>query len=1177
MTGRTAARPLRLLALLLPITVAAGGETDTSAVEAAPAAEGKERGAEDVADFQAVLDRYSDRMAEFQKEARSIVDQQESEERAQLDSGYGALISELNERDLALREMAVKRFEAFLDKYPRSVHTPHVMFRLAELYFEESEEDWYAADKEFQLAMEALGDGDLDELPEEPAKDYARSISLYKRIVADYPDYEYLDGTYYMLGFCASEPASAQHDEEQGLAYFQELVQKFPESEFAAAAHLRIGEYHFDYNNLDEAIANYQRVVELEGRDGTLYDEGLYKLAWSRYKQSDYDEALSLLTELLDWSSEVNMARTGKESPMAPEAIEYTAISFSDVADRTGENPVNVAQGFYSRVGNREFEPKVYKRLADVLKQQARFDEAIEAYTYLQETWPEDPDNPDYQWTVAQLYMSKVPPDVDAAQQAITELTDKYNDESAWHMANRANPDALAKAKGYIEQSLAAVAVTNHTKAIESGDPADFAKAADRYREYLTRFPFAADYYEIEWYLADTLLKAGRLDEAAAEYEQLLKGGDHNYRQGALWLLMQVRRQQIIDRYGAFDKVPEGAVVEKQVETRTGRTRDVYAIGEDFEEFIEVCDALVEADFEAAALEVEAELAEAKDDKEKERLKTEVENIRAYAQALEQFRPALAYLPAQIFYYHGHFDEARARFADIIEQYPRDDNAAYSASLMVDSYQAEGDLQNVRKYSSMYAGMRLGQSEDALSKNMVFKNLQEGATFKLAEEYIKQGDREAAAEAFLAFIKEFPDSQYRKDALYNAANSYEILGRVEDSIKLFEQYVNEYPTDERSRPLFFRIATNYATALELQKAVQYYQALYDNTKKEGIEFADAPDALYNAGFLRIGLGQYQSAARTFEQYARENPDREDAEKVMFQAGELWERVGASEGIAFYERYLRAYPDADADHVMEAYNRIATLTEESGARDRQVDAAWQDLSDAYARLAAAGEVGSRGRHYAAHAEFRKLWRQFEDFKVIKFTNNDEKNAELLLETKKTQLTDLEANANALITTYQDFEYSSAALYVNGAAYLKYADMLFEAPPPKGLDEDEIMLYQEAIDELRIPVEDKGRTRLTANLEKARTEKLWSDWLTKTLEVLNARYPAEFTVEKDEIRGQGDSYSVPSAGPISLRGAGSEEEAAPEEEAPSEAPTEAPEEGSGTDDASPWGGSQGGDPQ
>jgi len=1158
-----------LLALLAPLTLGAGGEAEVVIAEAPVVVEDGRGNLAEIKAFQATLGRYDARMNEFQAEARSIVDRRESEERGQLDSGYGALIGELNEQDLALRETAMKRFEAFLTKYPRSTHTPHVMFRLAELYFEQSEEDWFRADKELQAAMESLGEGELDDLPEDATKDYRRSIALYKRIIEEYPDYEYLDGCYYMLGYCASEPASEQYDEDAGREHFEKLVERFPESEFAAAAHLRVGEYHFDYNDLDQASLHYRRVVELEGREGSLYDEGLYKLAWSQYKRSNYDEALSLLTELLDWSSQVNMAKTGKESPMAPEAIEYTAISFSDVAEASGQNPITVAQSFYARVGNRDFESKVYKRLADVLKQQARYDDAIAAYQYIQETWPEDPENPTYQWTIAQLHMSKVPPGVEDAQSAIADLTDTYNEESRWHLANRANPDALAVARGYIEQSLAAVAVTNHTKAIESGAPEDFATAAEYYRKYLTKFPFAADYYEIEWYLADTLLKAGKLNEAAAEYEQLLKGGDHNYHQGALWLLMQVRRQSLIDTYGAFDKVPAGAVVERKVQLSDGRARDVYTVKDDFAEFMDICDRLVASDFDVAAAKVEAQLAAATEDKDKERHQTDLDNIRAYAEALEQFRPALAYLPAQVLYYHGRFEEARPRFELIIDRWPRSDEAAYSASLMIDSFQAEGDLANVRKYAGVYSGMRLGQTEEAQAKNMVFSDLQEGATFKLAEEYIEQGKRKEAAEAFLAFIDEFPDSKYRKDALYNAANSYEIIYRVDESIRLFEQYVVENPEDERSRPLYFRLARNYATALELEQAIKYYEDLYQRTEGAGIEYQDAPNALYNAGFLRIGIGDSEGAARNFERYASDNPELADAEETMFQAGEQWERVSGADAIKFYERYLRVYPDADADHVMEAHNRIATLTEESGARQRDVDKEWERLGEAYDRLSPTGEIGSAGRHYAAHVAFRQLKADYESFQVIEFTRNDDKNATLLLETKKAQLEAIAAKGGNLVATYQDFEYSSAAIYVIGMSFLAYADMLYDAPPPKGLDEDELMLYQEAIDEIRIPIEDKGRARLEANLEKARAEKLWSVWITTTLEVLAKRYPAEHTVEKEEIRGMGDSTLVPMGGPISLRGGDEEEaEASESPDAPSEPTAPSPAPDPEPDPASPW---------
>ncbi len=1139
---------LVLLALGLPAAVARA-EDDGAAVKV----EDVRSSPEEQAAFEATFARFRSRMAEFEADVKDIVQQQESLERSEVVGSYKSILSDLEEDNRALRATAIRRFEEFLDKYPHAEHTPHVMFRLAELYFEQSEEAWSAKDEEYRRLLDSMTDDQLAEAPEEPHKDFHRSIRLYERILRDYPDYQYLDGCYYMLGYILSEPSSEQYDEEAGLAQFQALVDRFPDSRFAAAAHLRIGEYYFDYaqgaEDLRKAIPHYQAVVDIEGPEGRLYDEGLYKLAWSYYKLSEYDKALSLLNALLDWSNDIYFNETGKHSPMEPEAIEYTAISFSDVSERQGRSPIAVAEAFYEQVGHRDFEDKVYKRLADVLTQQARYAEAIDVYRYIQDRWPNDPENPDFQWKVAALYLSLPVPDRQGAQEAIAELNRRYNDDSSWWQANRNNPDALAVARKYIEDSLATVAIQYHSQAMETGNVEDYAKAADLYEQYLTKFPFAEDYYQIQWWLADTLYKSGQLERALAQYEQLRKGGRHNYKEGALWMVMQIRKQLLTDRYGAVNTRPPDAEVDHTVDLPSGKQRTVYKVDEEHATFIAVCDELVKSDFHEAEQRIMGQLAEAKDAETKKTLQDELEQVQAYAAGLDQFRPALAYLPAQILYAYGRFDEARPRLQDIIARWPERDEAAYSASLIVDSYLEEEDLVNVRKYAQKFASMRLGQSTTATQKTFIFQDQAEGATFNLAMKLIEQGKYEEAAEAFLDFIEEFPASKYRKDALYNAANNYEKVGKVAEANRLFERYVQENPEDERSRPLYFRLAGNYASALELDKAVQYYEALYENTKGKGIDYADAPAALFNAGFLRIGLGDHRGAALDFERYARENPDQPDAEQVLFMAGEQWEQVSDEDALRFYRRYVRQYPDLKPDHVIEAYHRIVEIEERIGT-PKQVDRAWDDLSAAYERLAATGQVGPAGRHYAAHAEFRKLEADLEAFKEIHFTKDDDKNADLLLNVKKNALTDIVDRAEAIVTRYQDFEYSSAALYVAGLAYLYYSDMLYQAPCPQGFDEEACMIYAEQIDEIRIPVEDKGRARLEAILDTARQQHDWSEWQTRALEELNRRYPLEFAKEKQEFRGEGESAYVPMAGPLSPpAGDGEAEAAAPAADAAS----------------------------
>jgi len=1048
--------------------------------------------------FRQSVDRYNERMLQFDQDARDYLGSIESEERARLETEYGDQISALDDSLDELRSSAIEKFEAFLRKYPNNPDTAHAMFRLGDLYYEQSETRFLVDSQEYERLMADFDFDSAVDIPPEPQKDYSQSIALYRRIVSDYPDYRYRDGALYMLGFCLARSGSFGYDEEESRDVFQSLVDNYPGSRFAAAAHLRLGEYYFDYNQIEQAIVHYKEVIRLSGTEGDLYDEGLYKLAWSYYKISDYDQALTLFTQLLDWSAQ-NFERTGYEAATAPEAIEYSAISFSDLSNAQGGTPLEAAQAFYQQVGERDFEKDVYVRLASVLTDQALFADAIDVYRYLQDRWPDDPENPTHQWRIAQIdYLLEQEGD---AQAAIQQLTETYGDDSTWWIANRNDPEAQTVARNYIEKSLAAVATGYHNDALETGDPAEFAKAAELYGQYLRKFPFAEDYYEIQWYRADTLMKTQQYAAAETEYLQLLKAKGHPYRDGALWNLMQVRKLRLEARYKTFDKRPEDAVEDHRVTLANGKERVIWKLSDDYLAFIDSATQLLEANI------------------------TDPD----FREAVDNNRVPLKYMIAQIYYHHGDYDKARPRLQDLIDHYPTWDEAAYAASMMINSYQDEGNLQKVQMLAATYAGKPLG---GGVKKRDEFANIAEQAAFNLAEQLIEV-DRVKAAEAFEQFMRDYPHSKYVTDAHYNAANSYQIAGRADDANRLFKQYIDNiesgvYPQDERSRALYFRIAGNYADVLDLQNAIRYYEALFQRFP----DYQDSSSALYNAAFLRIGLGDHRGAATSFERYSKLTPTPADAEQVIFAAGSEWEKVSSDDAISFYRRYISQYPDANPDHVVEARYRIATLMEQSGSA-RQVDKAWADLADSYARLALGGQVGPRGRHYAGMAEVRNIEANFDSFVIAEFGKNEEKNVKLILETKPAELKALDDRVSALINDYADFDSSSAGLYFLGRAYLRYADLLFEAPPPKGLDEEAQDIYYEEIDKRRIPVEDKGRLRLEANVQKATQAKRWNEWITKTLDVLADRFPGDFAREKEELRAETDSSMAPRAGPMDIR--------------------------------------------
>lgn len=1138
-----------LLALAMPTSAAA---QEVPAINPPPAGGAVERrtgpSAEDVAAYEAVLGRFKARSDEFTQDARVIVDQLEEQERQKIGQTYDVLITDLADQELELRTDAIRRFEAFLAKYPRTEYSAHIMYRLADLYFDVAEDEFNLAMAEYEQLTNDLPPERLAELPPPPSIDLSPSITLFQRIIADYPDYEFLDGTHYALGHAYktyAEGGALDREPEAEELYRQNLeilVSRFPQSPFATEGNYLLGEYFFNNNEVDLAIPYFQVVVNGE-RSHPLFDEGQYMLAWSYYRLSEYDEALRLFTALLDYSDE-QLLQSGRASETRKEGIEYSAITFSDIADRSiafanprwqqgatedvlaasevltqlglgprRVTPVEVSEAWFRTVGERSYEIEITKRLARTLYDQARYDESIAAYNYLQKRWPDDPENPDFLMEVARIY-SRLG-EVEAASMAQAQMAELYSDTSGWAAANRNNPDALEKAQAYLESSLYQIATETHKRAQDvTKDPKDYSLAADRYREYLQKFPFANDYYTIKWYMAGALYDAGRTEEALKEFEQLARASGHEHQEGATFMVFRSWYKILETRYGTTNTRPADALVERTEVTKGGTERPVYMLTDAHKAFIASVDSVKGANFQNPD----------------------------YQQALDANRATLYYLAGQIYYEFGHYEEARKRLLEVVELFPRTDEGNYAARLVVNTYKDEGDLENLFAYSQRFARMNLGKTT---MDPGVFTDLEEGAAFKLAFALTEQpGKSLEAAEAFMKFLNDYPKSANANVALYNAANNYEIAGRADRANELFEQYINTYPRDERSKNLYFRIATNYGAILELNKSIEYYERLYRFFPD--YEFSD--EALYNAGFLRTGQGDHKGAAQNFETYVSKYPQNPDTEIVYWLAGEQYKLIGDKEALAFYQRYLKKFPDQSPDHVLEAHYWMVQYYERTNDK-KKAEATWAEIEKSYARFAAAGKLGPKARNIGAQAAFRKLQANYERFAKVEYPKSDDKLTEYLLTTKVAEYTAIQDQCLGIINTYQDFEYTSAALYIWGSTYKAYADMLFKAPAPPGVAGNVELedIYRQELDKIARPIEDKAVARLESNVQKAKEEKRSSVWIDRSLLMLNDINPAAYPLEKRETRGTGDASVLPTSGPLNMPAAESTAPAPTTEEA------------------------------
>ena len=197
-------------------------------------------------------------------------------------------------------------FEAFLQKYPNDKRwTPDAMFRLAELYYEKSAEDYLDADEAYKKALDAPNPPDdaaaARWTTRRPSHSTAGCSPSSRTTGSSTP-------TYYLLGFCLGEmgeeqqakqallalvcankykpldpPAQApsragqaRRQRRRGLQASCTPVRK--DSKFLPEAWTRVGEFHFD--SAERAPARHRRLQQGAGLQGLALLRPRHSTSW---------------------------------------------------------------------------------------------------------------------------------------------------------------------------------------------------------------------------------------------------------------------------------------------------------------------------------------------------------------------------------------------------------------------------------------------------------------------------------------------------------------------------------------------------------------------------------------------------------------------------------------------------------------------------------------------------------------------------------------------------------------------------------------------------------------------------------------------------------------------------------------------------------------------------------
>ena len=923
------------------------------------------------------------------------------------------------------RREGIKLLEDYLRDSTRGNEQAEALYKLAELYWEESKAAYLDKMERYQAAVTACHENRsaCPHVPRRPPTvDLARAQSVYDRLIKQYPRFRKIDTVIYLYAFSLRDQGKLG----EAIKYFQIIIERFPRSRFTADAWMAIAEYRFyEQQNYKSSLEAYEKV--LKHPKSQLYDLALFKTAWCYWKLGQTTKSAERFKDVLDLAKK-KAGKTEAEQKRAAElqgqALDYLVELFTEDDSKTAAD----AFEFLAQIGGKEYSQKVLRRLADTVFDQTRYERAIEAYRLLIQLDPNDGEAPDYQKRIVESY--QLLGDVRTAVVEMRKLAETYNGRSTWANANKDRPKTVQHARTMAEELIRNLAKSMHAEAQQNEkttkvvDKERYARAAEAYQFYLANFADAADAVELRYLRADILnFKLQRYDEAGREYLAVAKTTP----------VGKYHKDALLQAMTSFEKV------RKPPSGPGGVKREITDSDRQFAEAADLYATLFPKDKEIITV---------------------------------------IYKNGQFFFDYGDYDEAIKRFGLIVERYPDDPNAGAAGDKILDALGKAKDYENIETWARRLKKTKAFSPPDEQAR---MDKLIVGSMMKSGEKYMAAGQYDRAAEFFKRVPKEYPKDEKAPKALNNAAVVLEKAKKQDEAVAAYKELADQYPQASEAPEALF-------TAARIEENIAYYDkaaALYEQLASRYPQNTHAADALRSAGVLRQSLGQHDRAIKHYGEYARRFKDKSDAKEVAFHVGLVREeQKDWKQAATAFADFAHTYP-GDAKTI-EALTREADAYLSAGNDAKAKEAAAKALAlyngGAKGGRGKGGKVGGDdATYYAAQARYIQGELVFHEYERIKIAGKPKQLAKVLEE--KAKLLEQAKGIYLDVVTYQSPEWATAGLLRIGQGYEAYAKAMRNAPVPRDLNEEEKQVYRDELEKVVVVIEDKAIDAYKSGYAKA----------------------------------------------------------------------------------------------
>ena len=211
------------------------------------------------------------------------------------------------------------------------------------------------------------------------------------------------------------------------------------------------------------------------------------------------------------------------------------------------------------------------------------------------------------------------------------------------------------------------------------------------------------------------------------------------------------------------------------------------------------------------------------------------------------------------------------------------------------------------------------------------------ALFFRGESFYLQSRRKEAADAYRQVVDEFPDSELRDDSLYALGVTLEEQNEFEQAGQLYEQFLKDFPQHELSPEVKMRKAETVLRSGDFAAAAQRFAEVAAIP-----DFRSVDHALYRQAFCAARLGNSAEAAALFARIPRDFPQSEyGADATIAAARSYFSAEQLDEAAQWLDQVIAA----QNAHSIEAVHWRARLLLKNGQPQAALELVEQNLSKA----------------------------------------------------------------------------------------------------------------------------------------------------------------------------------------------------------------------------------------